>query len=83
MVTPRDYTEFDFEDHYHRYLAEKCLAFTDCEPAYRLGYDLVYSYPYRNRSWEATGLLDLIADLEAGQPPRNPSGEAAEDASLH
>jgi hypothetical protein len=24
----------------------------------------------RNRSWEATGLLDLIADLEAGDLPR-------------
>lgn len=27
----------------------------------------------RNRSWEAVGLLDLIADLEAGAPPR-PAG---------
>lgn len=26
----------------------------------------------RNRSWEAVGLLDLIADLEAGEPPRPP-----------
>ena len=24
----------------------------------------------RNRSWEAAGLLDLIADLEAGEPPQ-------------
>lgn len=27
----------------------------------------------RNRSWEAAGLLDLIADLEAGDPPRSTS----------
>lgn len=26
----------------------------------------------RNRSWEAVGLLDLIADLDAGSPPRAP-----------
>jgi Fic family protein len=25
----------------------------------------------RNRAWEADGLLDLIADLEAGEPPRS------------
>lgn len=25
----------------------------------------------RNRSWEAVGLLDLLADLEAGAPPRS------------
>lgn len=27
----------------------------------------------RNRSWEAAGLLDLIADLEAGQNPARTS----------
>ncbi len=28
----------------------------------------------RNRSWEAVGLLDLIADLEAGETPRHSPG---------
>jgi hypothetical protein len=53
MVSLREFTEFNFRDHYHDQYQSTENPYTYYEPAYRYGFDLAFGYPYRNRGWMA------------------------------
>jgi hypothetical protein len=60
------------------YRSERADTVSSCRPL--AGFDpnlTAATAGRRNRAWEAAGLLDLVADLEAGQPVRDQDGEPA------
>lgn len=53
MYCLKDFDEYDFLHHYRNLYVETENPYSYYEPAYRYGFDLAYSYPYRNRGWSA------------------------------
>lgn len=70
MYNLKDFTDYNFVDHYRSQYQITENPYSYYEPAYRYGYDLAYCYPYRNRGWQALE-ADARRDWERRYPRRS------------